>query len=121
MKRLLSPLAIVLLCVSMASAATYVAYESITVATTAIGFTAATINNTTGVHLAATQAVCRLETAQIRYMVDGTTTVSSSTGAGMLLEIGDTIILSDNDVLNRFRAVRTGATSGVLKCTYSRP
>ena len=121
MKRLFFSLTVVLLCVSAASAATYVAYESITVATTPIGFTAATINNTTGVHLAATQAVCRLETAQIRYMDDGTTTVSSSTGAGMLLEVGDSIYLTDNDVLRRFRAVRTGATSGVLKCTYMRP
>ncbi len=119
MKRLFSLLAVGLLCVTVVGAATYVAYESITVAATPIGFTAATINNTTGLHLAATQAVCRLETAQIRYMVDGTTTVTS--GIGTLLEIGDTIFLTGNDVLNRFRATRTGGTSGALKCTYSRP
>jgi hypothetical protein len=119
MKRLFSPLAVVLLCVSVLSAATYVKYESITVAATAIGFTAANINNTDGTHQAATQAVCRLETAQIRWMVDGTTTVTATTGT--LLEIGDSIYLTDNDVLNRFRAIRTGSTSGALKCTYSRP
>lgn len=97
------------------SAASYTKFEALTVANTSVGFTAANINNTTGAHPSATQSACRLETAEIRYTVDGTT---PTTTVGVLLEIGDQLVLNGNDTLNNFRAIRTGATSGVLDCTH---
>ncbi len=104
---------------------TYLGYESITVATTAIGFTASCITVGTGCnnsvsHDQATAASCRLETAEIRYRYDGTAATNAATG-GTLLEIGETLTLSGNDTLQKFSAIRTGSSSGVLQCNYSDP
>ncbi len=121
MKRLFSPFAVVLLCVSAAGAATYVNFESITVATTPIGFTAATINNVTGIHLAATQAMCVVTSASVNYQINGTTTVTSATTGGLPASIGTPIYLSGNDILNNFRAVSQSASTAILNCAVSRP
>lgn len=95
----------------------YVAFEQITVANTAIGFTAATIDQGGG-HPQVSIASCRLETAQVRFTVDGTTPTST---VGTLLEIGDWLTLTSPDLVRNFRAIRTGATSGQLNCTYYTP
>lgn len=84
-------------------------YESITVANTAIGFTSAKIADIKS------RIVCTLETAQIRFRVDS---VDPTSTEGHLLEIGQNIELFNTTDFARFRAIRTGATSGVLKCTY---
>ncbi len=94
----------------------YLAFEQITVAGTAIGFTSTKITPA-GAPQQPDTAVCRLETAQIRYTIDGTTPTST---VGTLLETGDTIAVYGHDVLVRFRAIRTGS-SGQLNCTYSAP
>lgn len=94
----------------------YVAFEQITVANTAIGFTAARI--TPAGFNQATLATCRLRTAQVSYTVDGTT---PTTTVGTLLEVGDTLTVAGHDLLVLFRAIRTGATSGQLDCSYSAP
>ena len=101
--------------VTVVHAASYMKLEQITVANVSIGFTAANINNTAGNHPAATSAVCRLETAEIRYTLD---TTPPTTTVGVLLEIGDVLTLNGNETLNTFRAIRTGGTSGVLDCHY---
>lgn len=116
MRARLTALALALLVASASLVAAYVKFEAVTVANTAIGFTAANINNVTGIHPPATQATCRLETAQVRYTVDGTT---PTTTVGVLLEVGDQLALVGNDTLNAFRAIRTGGASGQLDCTYS--
>lgn len=102
------------LVVPVAAQLAYRAFEQITVANTAIGFTAAKI--TPAGLPQATLAQCRLETAQVRFTIDGTTPTSS---VGTLLEIGDWLTISGHDSLERFRAIRTGSTSGQLDCTYS--
>jgi hypothetical protein len=84
------------------------AYESITVAATAIGCTAAT-------YLDATRAEMTLETAQIRMRVDGTNPTSSE---GHLVEVGDIISLRSAKQISQFKGIRTGAVSGVLKATF---
>jgi hypothetical protein len=94
----------------------YVVFEQITVAGTSIGLTASKINPA-GRDQAQT-AICRLETAQVRYTVDQTTPTST---VGTLLEIGDVLTLAGNDTLNFFRAIRTGGSSGQLDCTYTNP
>jgi hypothetical protein len=91
-------------------------YESITVSSAAIGLTAGTITPIiAGVRNAT--ALCVVETAQIRYRVDGTDPTSSE---GIALNIGDTLVLEGSDDLLKFRAIRTGGTDAVLKCSYGK-
>ena len=88
-------------------------YEAITVADTAIGFTATKIKPT---NATAVQGVfCSLETAQIRFTLDGTTPTST---IGHLLGVGQTLTISHAGDIENFRAIRTGSTSGSLRCTY---
>jgi hypothetical protein len=89
-------------------------FEQLTVDATAGGvpFTAAKITNSSSL---ATWARCRLETAQIRFTVDGTTPTSS---VGTLLEVGDILPIHTREELLNFHAIRTGSSSGVLDCTY---
>jgi len=86
------------------------AYESVTVAGTATGLTIGTYSN-------ATRAEMTLETAQIRIRSDGTDPTASE---GRIVEVGDTIVLSSAAQIIGFEAIRTGATSGVLKIEYLR-
>ena len=83
-------------------------YESVTVAASAVGLTSGTYDD-------ATRAEITLETAQIRFRVDGTNPTS---GEGHLVEVGDVIRLTSAAQIANFKAIRTGATSGVLKATY---
>lgn len=85
------------------------AYESVTVADSASGLTSGTYGS-------ATKAEMTLETAQIRVRKDGTDPTSSE---GHLVEVGDTITLNSAADIATFKAIRTGATSGVLRVTYS--
>jgi len=85
------------------------AYESVTVADSAVGLTSGTYD-------ASTKAEMTLETAQIRVRKDGTNPASDE---GHLVEVGDIITLNSAADLATFKAIRTGTTSGVLKVTYS--
>lgn len=58
---------------------------------------------------------CRLETAQIRVWLDGT---DPSTSLGMVLNAGDVVTFNTYDDLKKFKAIRTGSTSGVLSWCY---
>ena len=59
---------------------------------------------------------CRLETAQIRFTLDGTT---PTTTIGTLLEVGETLLLENRGELTGLKAIRTGGTSGLLNVEYS--
>lgn len=111
MKRVLLALTLVALLVVPLSAA-YAKFEAVPVANAAIGLTAANLTASGG-HPQANWAECRLETAEIRYTVDGTTPTST---VGTLLEVGDVVQITGNDNLLRFLAIRTGASSGQLDC-----
>lgn len=90
-------------------------HESITVADTAIGLTAANIALATSLHgRNVKQVTMTVETAQIRCCWDGTT---PTTTVGHIRNIGDVIELDGADAA-KFLAIRTGGTSGVLKCTF---
>lgn len=91
------------------SSITASAYESVTVADSAIGLTALTYVN-------ATKAEMTLESGQIRVRKDGTAPTS---GEGHLVEIGDIITLESATDIANFKAIRTGTDSGVLKVSYS--
>lgn len=89
-------------------------FETITVANTAIGFTAAklaTAENRKHVY----KAFITNATAQIRFCYDGTDPTST---VGHLMEAGDSLVLEGLDNLSKFKAIRTGTTSGVLSVTY---
>jgi hypothetical protein len=116
MSRTLASIALgVVLAMPTPGAVSYVAFEQITVAGTAIGFTAARITPA-GLNQA-TVAICRVRTAQISFTYDGTVPTST---VGTLLEVGDTLRLDGHDTLVRFLAIRTGA-SGQLDCTFTAP
>jgi hypothetical protein len=98
------------------------AYESITVAATPIGFTAALLNPARQSNAKFAIITVDLTTgADFRYRVDGT---DPSTTEGHLVtnaaatERLITVIGINN--LTRFRAVRTAAVSATLKVTYYR-
>lgn len=90
------------------------AFEQITVANTAIGFTSTKITSPDGVLM--TKAVCNLETGEVRYTIDGTTPTST---VGMIWAVNTSLTFVGHDVLSNFRAIRDSGTSGQLDCTYS--
>lgn len=91
------------------------AHESVTIADTAGGtaLTSATYNPDG--EPGAVRAVLTLEAAQIRWTYDGT---APTTTVGHLMETGEKIALDGAETIRQFRAIRTGATSGVLHVTY---
>lgn len=117
-KRLLVALACVAACSVTVQAWTYLAFEQISVAGTAIGITATKLQpNGANTAPQATVGSCRVRTAQVSYTIDGTTPTAS---VGTLAEIGDVIQLNGPDVLRAFRAIRTGS-SGQLDCVVAQP
>jgi hypothetical protein len=88
-------------------------YESVTVAGTAIGFTAGTIRPSSGGDMK--RAIVTVETAQVRFRADGTAPTASE---GHILNPGDTLVIGDYATLSNFKAIRTGGVSGVLKVSY---
>ena len=86
------------------------AYESITIDNTVggKGFTLAKYG--TNVY-----AFITVETAQIRFTLDGT---APTTTVGHLLNAGDVLELDSNADIVSFRAIRTGATSATIHVTY---
>ena len=99
-------------------AVSYLVDERIDVGTSAVGFSASLVSPSGG-GIQATNAVCRLEGAEIRYRLTGL--VPTSNSIGQLLEVGDVLPLQGHDVLAKFLAIRTGSTNGILSCTYSTP
>lgn len=86
------------------------AYESLTVADSAIGFTAATATN-------AIRALVTAETAEMRFRYDGTDPTASE---GHVIRAYETIALEGPQNISQFRAIRTGGVSGTLKTTFER-
>lgn len=114
MKKILT---LILLMVMLSFGSAFGISESITVADTAIGITAAYIPTTQSGCWGWSQqkAYCTLETAQVRFWSDGTTPTSS---VGHIMNAGDNLTLNSCSEMYGFKAIRTGATSGVLRCTY---
>jgi|SRR5262245_334163 len=99
--------------------ARYLGFEQLTVAGSATPFTALKLRpNGANSDPQAQVANCELETAQIRYTIDGTTPTAA---VGHIWNVGEIKQFNGPDVLQKFQAIRTGASSGVLNCTYSSP
>lgn len=86
-------------------------YEAITVAATAIGLDPTKYRN-------ADRAVMTLETGQIRFRYDGAGNPTSTTGH--VLDLAVALTLDGTATMQRFMAIRTGGTSGVLSVTYEK-
>ena len=92
------------------------AHEAITVAGVAIGFTAAThLNPTTG--QAARMARCDLETAPVRYRLDGTDPTAST---GHPLPAGSELEVWGTADMKSITFIRETSTSATLRVTYYR-
>ena len=87
------------------------AFEQITIDSTVGGKALTSTTYTT-----ARKALITVETAQIRFTVNGT---APTTTVGHIGDIGDTIELESNADIVAFRAIRTGGTSGLISVTYS--
>ena len=89
------------------------AYESITVGATAVSLTAATYTDSDSQK--AKRAIITTEAASFRYRYDGTAPTASE---GHLVTQQSVIIIVGSDNISNFQAIRTGATSAVIKVTY---
>lgn len=85
------------------------AFEQLTVAGTAGGFSATTI--TPSGKPVSQYCVGYVETADIRYRTDGTAPTAS---VGMLVPYGSKIEIAGQDAIRLFSAIRTGSTSAVI-------
>lgn len=88
-------------------------YQALTVDNTAGG-----VSLTASYYAGARYALCRLEDGEIRYTKDGATTPTTS--VGVLMEPLEFIILDNPGQIKNFKAIRTGSTSGSLKCFFLR-
>ena len=84
------------------------AFESITVADTAIGFTTATRDD-------AVEAFVTVESAAVRFRTDGT---DPTAAIGHVLEVGDTLKLKGRDDLQKVKFIRRDGVSATLRVTY---
>ena len=89
------------------------AFETLTIADTAVGFTEATYAEAD--HNVIAHGT--LESGQIRYRYDGSNPTSA---VGHLLNIGDEIYLEGYVNISNSKAIRTGSVSGSMQVTYER-
>ena len=84
--------------------------ESVTVSTTSKALTAASYKQFQ-------KAMITVETNAIRFTLDGITTPTSA-GVGIKLNVGENLFLPNQDLISKFRAIRSSATDATLKVTY---
>jgi len=86
--------------------------ETITVGSTAVGFTSSKITN-------CKVAFCTLDTGggAIRYWIDGSTPTATS---GHYVAAGDSFTIIGTNNIRNFKAIRVGADDGTLQVTYKR-
>lgn len=96
-------------------------YDSLTTAT-AVGFTSSKILPTTGdfIGVKARLALISVETADIRFTIDGTTPTTTATSAvGHLLPFGSSYEINGENNVSNFQCINAVASSGaVVKCTF---
>lgn len=89
------------------------AFETITVSSTAVGFTSATYNPATG---AAKRALLSCETNPIRFRYDGT---NPTTTVGHALAAATMINITGGNAISQFRMIASGSDS-TCSVTYER-
>jgi hypothetical protein len=108
------------------------AHEKVTDLSSSAGFSAASYALTTDVNSSsattkvdtrpkAEEVIVTVETADIRWTIDGTTPVvtATSNGTGHIASAGDVLTITGYDNIRRFRAINAVAASGaMLKATF---
>ena len=84
------------------------AFESLTVSSTAVSFTAAT-------EAGRNQAFITVETNAVRYRADGT---DPSATVGHVLEVGDVLELEDRDEIDKTSFIARDAGDATLSISY---
>ncbi len=125
MKRLLLALSLLALTVPV-GAQQYQVNLKLAVAGTAVGFSSASTPTCTSNscliqgdgHQQANTAVCVLTASSgtITYRIDGTTVTATE---GMEIAAGSTFVIQGNPYLINFSAIRTGSTSGDVRCSLT--
>ena len=93
-------------------------WEKITVSTTAIGPSTASIITGSGLSLKkAGNATITIETASIRATFDGTTPVDA-TNTGHVFAAGTVLTLESYTQIQKFKMVRVGGTDATVNITY---
>ena len=92
-------------------------YESITVSSTAVGFTASKLNPTSGDFkgMNCKEVYCTSETASLRFRMDG---INPTATEGHLLPSGSELKIKNPQSIAKFKAIRNTTTDAVLKVTY---
>lgn len=93
------------------------AFEALTVAGTAVGFTVATYTPDGDTGQPAISAVATVEDAQIRYRTDGT---NPSATVGRVANPGDEIVVWGKSDIDAIRFIRTGGVSATLQTEFAR-
>jgi Flp pilus assembly pilin Flp len=117
MRRYALLLAVLATVVVPAGAQVQTTFETVTFTNAATGFTASTLAPNGNQGPVMTRCYGKLETAQIRYRVDGTSPVA---GTGVLVDVGDILTVSGRAQLLAFEGIRTGATNGVINFSCDR-
>ena len=117
MSRALGLIVGLLLLAGSLSAQRIFTFERLVVTDGPVSVAAATISPGSGPGV--TTCTARLEEAQIRYRWDGTGAVGATTG--MILEIGDLLVIETAQDAAALRFAKTGSTTGVLMVTCWRP
>lgn len=108
MRRLCAVALLLVLGVALSAQMSVQSYETVTVAGSAVGLSAATIT-VNGKQVQSCTG--RLETAQIRMgYVDVLTPTAS---VGTLVEVGDLVTITGYDNIKRWRAIRTGSSGTI--------
>jgi hypothetical protein len=96
-------------------------FETLTTAT-AVGFTSSKILPTTGnfVGKRARSIIISVETADIRFTIDGTTPTTTADGAvGHLLPTGASYEINGEENIANFKCINAvGSNGAVVKCTF---
>lgn len=103
---------LLLLLVDTVAAAPYRTYGQLTVAATAVPLTSTVINPNGWPQMR--HCLLRLETAEIRWRIDG---IAPTSSVGAPLEPLETLLLDAPEEIQAFRAIGTGGTSGTLNIT----
>lgn len=86
----------------------YVSFETLTVSTTSVGLTEATFGDQTF-------ALITVETAAVRFRLDGTAPTAT---VGHVLEVGDILELSSEVQMKNVRFIRRDGIDSSLSCSY---
>lgn len=100
-------------CVGLSTQLTPMDFETITVSTVAIGFTASKISTATA---KASYAFFTLETADIRYRVDGVDPTAAVGHAATSTVPG--YFVCGITAVSQFRAIRSGGSDSTMRVTY---